>query len=267
MASTFVQWVDRQSWIHTLVKVLRVRDLASWFLRLRPLTRSFSSGTIVEVSGLESLFLCDEVFQRETYRKAVSLSGEVNTVGDLGCNAGFFCCYLRHYFGRTNFRGIGIDANPAILKDAGRNLGLNNLKDIRLLNGLVGGAKETSQKFYVYASHLGSSQFLQAETGRLEKGGWKEIEVPVLTLSEIWKTSHGGEPIDLLKVDIEGSEGKLLLADPDLFQLTKCIVLEWHKWLVTEEELFPVLHRLGFARQEPMEKGDTTELWFFSRLN
>jgi FkbM family methyltransferase len=265
MAASFVQWVDRQSWIHTLVKMLRVRDLASWFLRLRPMTRSFSSGTVVEVSGLESLFLCDEIFQRETYKKALSLSGEVKTVADLGCNTGFFCCYLRHYFGRTDFHGIGIDANPAILKDAARNLELNQLTDIRLLNGLVGGAPGTSQKFYIYASHLGSSQFHQAEAGRLPKGGWKEIEVPVLTVSEIWKASHGEAPIDLLKVDIEGSEGRLLLADPALFQQARCVVLEWHKWLVKEEELFPALHRLGFLHQEALEKGDTTELWFFSR--
>ena len=265
MASTFVHWVDRQSWFHALVKILKLRDLASWFLRLWPITRSFSSGTVVEVSGLESLFLCDEIFQRETYKRALSLSGEVKTVGDLGCNTGFFCCYLRHYFDRTNFRGIGIDANPAILKNAERNLELNNLKDIRLLNGLVGGAKGTSQKFYVYASHLGSSQFLQTETGRLQKGAWKEIEVPILTLSEIWKTSYGAEAVDLLKIDIEGSEGKLLLADPALFQMTKCLVLEWHKWLVKEEELFPALLNLGFTHQVALDKGNTAELWFFSR--
>jgi FkbM family methyltransferase len=265
MAGSFVQWIDRQPWFHALVKVLRVRDAASWYLRRQPITRSFSSGTVVEVSGLESLFLCDEIFQRETYRKALSLAGDVKTVADLGCNTGYFCCYLRHYFGRTDFRGVGIDANPAVLKDARRNLELNHLEQIQLINGLVGGSEEKSQKFYVYASHLGSSQFLQAETGRSHKGGWKEIEVPVLKLSEIWKAGHDAEPIDLLKIDIEGSEGKLLLADPLLFQQAKCLVLEWHKWLVKQEEIFSVLRKLGFSHQEALEKGDTTELWYFGR--
>jgi FkbM family methyltransferase len=265
MSVTFTQWLDRQSWVHALIKLFCMRQLTSWLLQLRPIARSFSSGTVIEVAGLESLFLCDEIFNRETYKKALSLSGEIKTVVDLGCNTGYFCCYLRHYFNRTDFQGIGVDANPAILKDAEKNLKRNNLNGIHLHNGLVGSVEKVSQKFYIYPSHLGSSQFLQAETGKPQKGNWKEIEVPVLNLSEIWKTRFGNIPIDLLKIDIEGSEGTLLLSEPTLLLQTKCLVLEWHKWLVKEEALFPILHRLGFTQQMSLEKEPATQLWFFSK--
>ena len=266
MAGTWVQWIDRQSWVHSFIRALRLRSLASLFLRIFPLTRTYSSGTRVKVSDLESFFLTDEIFQRQTYRRALELAGDVRTVVDLGCNAGFFCSYLRHYFGRSDFRGLGIDANPAILQKARRNLDLNGLTGIELIQGLVGGTGEhQTQDFFVYASHLGSSQFIQPEEGRTLKGGWTKIEVPVLKAGSLWRSRFGDTPIDLLKVDIEGSEGKLLQSDPGLFQQTKSLVLEWHKWLVKEKELFPVLERLGFNRREALETGKTADLWFFSR--
>jgi len=266
MAGTFVQWIDRQSWFHALVKMLRLRACFSWFLQLRPIVRKYPSGACVEVADLESFYLSDEIFQRETYRRALVGAGEVRTVMDLGCNVGFFCVYLRHHFQRNDFRGIGLDANPVVLKKAQRNLDRNGLGGLKLVHGLAGSTESNSQQdFYLYASHLGSSQFLQTETDRMAKGGWTKIAVPVLKPGEIWRAEFGDVPIDLLKIDIEGSEGKLLRADPALFSQTKCIVLEWHKWLVEEKELFPVLRDLGFVRQEALETGKTTELWFFSR--
>jgi len=266
MATTLVQWIDRQSWVHALVRALRLRILVSRLLQWRPIVRTYGRGTRVEIADLESFYLSDEIFRRETYRRALVLAGDVRTVLDLGCNVGFFCCYLRHHYGRTDFRGCGIDANPAILQRTARNLDLNGLAEIRLKHGLVGSTPGIqAQDFFLYASHLGSSQFLEPEAGRTPKGEWTKIEVPVLCASEIWRTELGGEPIDLLKIDIEGSERRLLRVDPRLFQQARCVVLEWHKWLVPEAELFPELQALGFPYQERLEGGENTELWFFSR--
>jgi FkbM family methyltransferase len=266
MSATLVQWVDRQRWFHAVARILRLRTLASWFLRLRPLSRSYPSGAIVEVADLESIFLRDEIFRRETYRHALTRAGEVRTVVDLGCNVGFFCCYLRHYFGRSDFRGFGIDANVAVLERAERHLQLNGLDRMELFHGLVGSTDNALvHDFYVYASHLDSSQFVQLETGRESKGAWTKREVPVLVPGELWRDGYGDETIDLLKIDIEGSEGKLLQTDPALFWQTKCIVLQWHKGLVKEEEIFPALRDFGFTHYERLEATPRAELWFFSR--
>jgi len=266
VASTFVQWIDRQAWFHTLIRVLGVRPAASLFLRLFPVSRTFSSGTRVRVADLEAFFLRDEIFERETYRRALVLAGDVKTVVDIGCNVGFFCCYLRHYFQRTDFQGLCIDANSEVLKQTRHNLAVNGLSGIRSYHGLVGPrGGEATQDFYVYASHLGSSQFVKPESGRALKGKWKKVAVPVLKVSEIWQKEYGTREIDLLKIDIEGSEGALLTADSALFRQTKSLVVEWHKWLVEEAELLPVLHQLGFIHRELLETGKTADLWFFSR--
>ncbi len=266
MAMTFVQWVDRQSWVHVIIRTLRLRALMSRLLQIWPVSRTFSSGTKVRVADLESFYLSDEIFKRETYRRTLALAGEVHTVMDIGCNVGYFCAYLHHFYRRSDFSGIGMDANPIVLKKAAANLELNGLTGIKLVQGLAGGDEEKgTQDFYLYASHLGSSQFLQAETGRALKGDWTRISVPVLKPSQLWQKAYGDISIDLLKIDIEGSEGKLLVTDPALFSKARCIVLEWHKWLVQEDELFRPLLALGFSRREVMETGPTTELWFFSR--
>ncbi len=265
MSVSFVQWIDRQPWFHAMARILPMRMLASWVLRLRPLSRPVSSGMVVAVTDLESLHLRDEIFQRETYRRALALAGDVRTVIDLGCNVGFFCCYLRHYFNRTDFRGFGIDANLKVLERAERNLELNGLTGIELFHGLVGNVEESlTPDFYVHASHLKSSQFIQVEEGKKLKD-WTRVDVPVLMPGEIWRDQFGDQPLDLLKISIEGSEGNLLRADPALFWQTKCVVLKWHKRLVEPEELFPILEDFGFNHREALEKDADTELWFFSR--
>ena len=49
------------------------------------------------------------------------------------------------------------------------------------------------------------------------KGGWETIHVPVVRAGDLWRAAHGEAGIDLLKVDIEGSEGRLLRSDAGLF--------------------------------------------------
>ena len=268
MSVTLGQWVDRQHWFHAVVRILHMRALATWFLRRQPLSRAYSSGVVVEMADLESIFLRDEVFQREIYRRALTQAGEVRTVIDLGCNVGFFCCYLRHYFGRVDFRGFGIDANVAVLERAEHHFQLNGLDRMELFHGLVGCTDNASiHDFYVHASHLESSQFFHEETEKKAGSAWIKREVPVLVPGELWRDGYGDEMIDLLKITIEGSEGKLLQIDPALFWQTKCIVLEWHKRFVKEEEIFPALHDFGFTHHERLEAGPNAELWFFSREN
>lgn len=243
-----------------------MRALTTWLLRLRPESRSYPSGVVVEAADLKSISLRDEIFQREVYRRAVTWAGEVRTVIDLGCNAGFFCCYLRHYFGRADFRGFGIDVDLEALERADRNLNLNSIDGVELFRGLVGGATESSlHDFYLHASNPGHSQFSQMEPEKKPKGVWTSVELSTLIPGELWRERYGEELIDLLKIDLGGAEGKLLQTDPALFWQTKCMVLKWYKQLVEEADLFPALSDFGFTRLEKLETDADTELWFFSR--
>lgn len=265
MSATLAQWIENQSWFHSMTQIGWMRRLSSWAL-FRSLTRPFPSGAVVKITDWASLHLSNEIFEHETYRHALELAGEVRTVIDLGCNVGFFCCYLRHYFGRADFRGFGIDANVKVLERAERNWELNGFTGMQLFHGLVGNTEENlTPDFYVHASHPGSSQFIQAGSGKNSRSDWTKVEVPVLMPGELWRDEYGDKPIDLLKIDIVGSEGNLLRADPALFWQAKGIVLKWYKELVEEEELFPVLRDFGFTHQEKLGADANTELWFFSR--
>lgn len=248
------------------LRALRVRKLVSWYLQKRPLVRSLPSGAMLEVGDIDSFRLYDAIFRREMYARALERAGQVRTVIDLGCNIGFFFCYLRHFFGRTDFRGFGMDANVTVLEQAERHLGRNGLNRIELFNGLVGSTSEASTRdFYVHVSHLKSSQFVRPGAENNPVNGWSRVEVPVFVPGEIWRDGYGDEPIDLLKIDIEGSEGKLLQGDPALFWQTRCVVLRWHKGFTIEEEIFPVLRSYGFDYQECLDADRYAELWFFSR--
>ena len=265
MVAMLAQWIDRQSWFHSLMQIGWMQKLASRIL-FKSLIRSYPSGVSVKITDAESLQLSDEIFQCEPYRRALELAGDVRMVIDLGCNIGFFCCYLHHYYGRTDFRGFGIDANVQVLEKAEQNLELNGLRGMELFHGLVGNMEENlTPDFFVHAAHPNSSQFIRSRTGKSLGSGWTKIEVPVLMPGELWRDQYGDTPIDLLKIDIVGSEGNLLRADPALFWQTRCIVLKWYKEYTEEEEIFPVLRDYGFTRHEALETGSAVELWFFSR--
>lgn len=240
--------------------------MAAWMQRRHPDLRTFSSGTVVETADVESFRFSGDIFDREIYRSALERAGEVRTVIDLGCHAGFFCCYLRHFFGRDDFRGFAIDANVEMLERAERNFERNGIRGIALYLGLVGTTEDTLlQDFYVAPAHLQSSQFGPTRRDPNRALGWTKVEVTVLLPGEIWRNEHGDDLIDLLKIDIAGSEGMLLQSDPALFWQTRCIILRWHKRFVEEGELFPILRDYGFTREELLEPGEETELWFFSR--
>ena len=58
----------------------------------------------------------------------------------------------------------------------------------------------------------------------------------------------GERRIDLLKVDVEGFELELIRNSTELLALTDRLVLEWHKWVTTLDEVDGLLAARGLVR-------------------
>ena len=256
---TLAQYLDGLPGFHRLVRWLRVRQFVGFLLRVCPITRTLpGSGVRYRCRFLETFFLADEFFTRNAYSKAIDPKTTRSFV-DLGCNAGLFAALLAHETGRRDFQGLMIDANPAMIEETKWVLAANQIRQVVPLCGLVGaaGAGDTGE-FYLLPSNLGSSQFPVYEPGKPPKGEWKKMTVPKINLEAAWKEHFGDVRCDLLKVDIEGSEENVVRTETEFLKRVDTIVMEFHKWLVSREQIEAALRAQDFELVEVLQENETS---------
>lgn len=154
-----------------------------------------------------------EIFVPDIYQcpKQLDLK-DVRKIVDVGANVGYSCIYWLHHFPYS--RVIAFEPHPAHVRQINLHLQLNHVADrVTLLASAAG-----TQAGKMFLTDKGS------ESALLIASSHNTISVPVVD----WFTEIGEEQIDLLKIDIEGSEYPLL-ADTRFESLKiKTCVLEWH---------------------------------------
>ena len=152
-----------------------------------------------------------EIFVHDMYRPALKLDrASVKHVVDLGGNAGFSVIRFLSWF--PNCRVIAVEPHPRHADALRRNVALNNWTDrVELIQAAAGPSKSRAK-----LTDQGSGAKLGAETG---------IDVDVIDIFPILL----GRRIDVLKIDIEGSEHSIL-DDPRFAEIdARAILMEWHR--------------------------------------
>ena len=177
----------------------------------------------------------------------------------MGCNVGWFPCYLLETTGERGLAGLLIDGDPAMVEQACWHLEKNGLARCHALWGVVGCAGEAGEAdFFVNPANTQSSARAFGENHPIPvKGHVQQIKAPALSLAKAWTSQFGDAAIDLLKIDIEGMELEFLKAEIAFIQsAAKRIVCEWHNWHVTFEELDGYLKSHGFQLQRIIEEDE-----------
>ena len=160
--------------------------------------------------------VANEVFDREVYRLPVELAEiPIRRIVDIGGNVGFTTLYWMRRL--PNARVLAFEPHPenveAFREHIRRNLVSNRVELLPVAAG-VRAANVT-----LWDGGSGSSLVLAR---RGHQG--RSFEVPLVD----YFSSVGAEPIDLLKIDIEGAEYDLL-DDPRFFVVKpRIIAMEWH---------------------------------------
>jgi FkbM family methyltransferase len=170
----------------------------------------------------------------------------VRTFADLGCNVGYFTCWLCHQLQSTQLKGLMVDAHADVIEDARWHVAANNLCNVQVLLGLVGTRGSGGQAgFFIHASSVVSTA-TPPDISLNEANTWTHIQVPCISIEENWRKHFGNEPCDLLKIDIEGSEMDFLLNETGFLQRVQAILIEWHKWRVSLGEIEKFLSEQDF---------------------
>ncbi len=261
---SFLHFLDSLPAFHLMVRTLRLRQMAGALFKFRPKVGTLpKTGARYRCRYLETILLADELFKRNVYLDALAAK-PISTFVDLGCNVGLFPVLLTELTGRRDLRGLLIDANPQMVEEATWHVNANQLKQVVPVLGLAGAANAgQTVDFYLLPSNLGSSQFPVYEPGKPQKGAWKKITVPCVDVETLWLKNFGDVRCDILKIDIEGSEKTFLQTDKKFLQRVDAIILEWHKWIISREEVEKMLTEQGFKLVQVLEElGQTGIAWY-----
>jgi FkbM family methyltransferase len=170
-----------------------------------------------------------EVWLDETYRVPVDL-GEVHSIVDLGANIGLTSVYLAHTHQARNL--VAVEPVRANAEVARSNLAIN---------GIVGSVIEA-------AIGLGDGATLFEESTSSNRGRVADSGILVRQISmDTVMRELGTTEIDILKMDIEGHEDKLLRGDTSWLGSVRCLMIEFHPPLADVPVLVRSLQDQGFT--------------------
>lgn len=182
-------------------------DLALWWgyrFRPAPCAVHLRSGALMEVRQTDYLQLM--VYYRGTFephclRYLRSCAGEGATIVDIGANVGVYTLESSLVVG-PNGRVLAIEAAPSNAQELRRNIELNGMRNVSLLETAVGDSTGFATLALSAGANLGMFTLgaVSGETG---------CRVEVRRLDDLLE-EIGVDRVDLIKMDIEGSEYRAL---------------------------------------------------------
>lgn len=152
---------------------------------------------------------------------------------DCGSNIGASILYFKSRY--PNARVVGFEPDPAVLRYLQENISRNNLTDVRIVQAAVGG-REGRLTFYADGKYGSCLAHLSSES---IPEGWTKQDVPCVKLSD-----YLSEPIDFLKMNIEGAEWEALADCGDRLKLIREMAIEYHHLPGVPRTLHQILNLL-----------------------
>ncbi|MGH2395807.1 MAG: FkbM family methyltransferase [bacterium] len=157
---------------------------------------------------------------------------------DCGSNIGMSLLYFKHVY--PGARIVGFEPDPAVFLYLEENVRQNRLSHVRLVPAAV---SDRVGPMALYADGKYSS-FLSDMSSRAAPKGWATHEVPSIRLRD-----YLVEPVDFLKMNIEGAEWSVLADSEDRLEYVREMVIEYHHLPGlprTLHKILDLLHGCGF---------------------
>lgn len=186
--------------------------------------------------GANFYYLCKDIFENRIYHFDARRPDPL--ILDCGSNIGMSVLYYKQEY--PSARVVGFEPDPVIFCYLEENIRANKLTDVRLMRAAVAG-RDGSLAFHSdgkYASYL-----VQDRSAPIPPG-WTECRVPCVRLR-----AYLNEPVDFLKLNIEGAEWETIADSEDCLRQVREMVIEYHHLPGlprTLHKILEVLDRQGF---------------------
>jgi FkbM family methyltransferase len=173
-------------------------------------------------------------------RRTLTFETDIATprILDCGANVGVASLFFRQQYPRA--RITAFEADPAISDVCRRNLAANGAADVDLVTAAVWTSRGETE-FVCEGSDSGAVAALGVIDGRVQK-------VPTVRLRD-----YLGERVDLLKLDIEGSELPVLEDCADRLGAVQAMTVDLHEFDPARRQtgrVFDLLDRAGFVFEQ-----------------
>lgn len=188
-----------------------------WFNLLRP-SSNMQGFRVSYLDRASYILLYREIFVRQHYYFRSDTDSPL--IFDCGANIGMATLFFKWLY--PNARVHAFEPDPTTFRVLQGNIATNQLSDVTAHNCALWD-ENCSIPFFVHPSVQGSLR-MSADASRLA-GVATEISVPGERLSDF---IHG--PIDLLKLDTEGAEHRILcdLVSKSKISLIRSMIIEYH---------------------------------------
>lgn len=178
------------------------------------------------VDSASFCFIYDELFRQNAY--AFASEARAPYVIDAGANVGLSVVYFKRLYPES--RILALEADPVICEVLKRNVEALSLSDVSVRNEALWDRRGTVP----FASE-------QADGGRVDEDtGTKQVAaIPLTDLLT--------RPVDLLKLDIEGAEYKVIRAAQGSLGMVRKLFIEYHSYVNRPQELSGLLEVLKSA--------------------
>lgn len=203
--------------------LLRLPRYQPGSFRLRP-----TEATVEYVDAASCASALRAIFEHQIY--AFHAESSSPRIIDCGANIGLAVLYWKQKF--PGARITAFEPDPAVYETLSRNIEGWGLRDVELLRSAVGG--EPGQALFL--SEGADAGCIVRESRENAPRAKPLIAVDVVALAPFLR-----EPVDLLKIDIEGAETDLLLGLVDQLHHVRRIFVEWHSFTGEPQHLHTIL--------------------------
>lgn len=170
---------------------------------------------------LDFVILFMEIFGQQDYPFISKKKAPI--IVDCGSNFGMSIAYFKYFYPDSKI--LGIEANIRTFRLLQKNINQNRFLNVKIMNALVSN-KDKQQFFYIgdndYSWSIGDSA-IKSFRGLMGKS--LESKVKGMRLSALLS-----KKVDLLKIDIEGSECEVLEEAKHKLKFADKIFIEYHKY-------------------------------------
>jgi FkbM family methyltransferase len=194
-------------------------------------------GFRVRINDGPNYYSCyKDIFEQRIYH--FTAAGDSPRILDAGSNIGLSILYWKHVYPKASI--LGFEADRGILPILRENIAANSLNDVTIVEAALA-ASSGSLRFFADGKH---SSTTLAEAPQHEGHAWPSYEVPTVPLAD-----YLAEPVDFLKMNIEGAEWPVLEAAAGKLRQVREMVIEYHHLPGlprTLHSILGLLHGLGF---------------------
>jgi len=199
-------------------------------------TIRFEGYTVRFNDGANLYILYKDIFIQRIYHFEAARPDPL--ILDCGGNIGMSILYFKQRYPQA--RIIAFEPDPDIVPFLESNIAGNNLENVECVQAAL--SREAGKKIF-YSDGICGSGLAETLT-RENSHTWKKYEVQCMRLRD-----YLAEPVDFLKMNIEGAEYEVLADSEDRLRQVREMIIEYHHLpglSRTLHEILVLLHRQGF---------------------